>query len=208
MLKCLVAAATLMASTLSAQAAAVYTDRAAFEAALAGTVTTESYDCGSCTFVYLGTGAVTHNGVSYANAGSNNFLIGTFYGQTVSGTDFMQVENQNVTLTFGSGIRAIGLDVDNLFSDYTFTLGFGGETISVGSTADVHRFVGIIADGMFTEASLSSTGVVGVQFDNLTTATDAALTVPEPATLALALPLFGALALSRRRRSTTGPSVR
>lgn len=193
----------LAAGMVSAQAAAVFTDRAAFEAALAGTVATETFDCGGCTFSHLGTGTISHHGVTYTTTGGHNFLIGTHYGQTVSGTDFMQVENGNATLTFGSGIRAIGMDVDNLFTDYTFTLSFGGESISASSTADAHRFLGIIADDAFTEATLATTGTLGLQFDNLTTATDVALSVPEPGSLALALPLLGALAFSRRRSAST-----
>ena len=203
MIKRAIAASALAIGMVSAHAAAVFTDRTSFEAALAGTVTTETFGCGGCSFVHLGAGSVNYHGVNYATTGGNDFLIGTHYsGQTVSGTEFMQIENRNAKLTFGSGIRAIGMDVDYLFADYTFTLNFGGESISAVSTANAHRFLGIIADASFTEATITTSGSYA-QFDNLTTATDVSLAVPEPGSLALALPLFGALALSRRRSAGT-----
>lgn len=199
MIKQAIAASVLVVGMWSAQAAAVFTDRAAFEAALAGTVATETFDCGGCSFQYLGSGSIGYNGVNYATSGGNNFLIGSYYGSTVSGTDFMQIENSSATVSFGSDVRAIGMDVDSLFSDYTFTLSFGGESISVSSTAGQHRFLGIIADGAFSTAAILSTTIL--QFDNLTTATDAVASVPEPGTLALALPLVGAMVLRRRRQA-------
>ena len=198
--------AALGGASSVATAGAIFTDRAAFTAAVLGTVV-DDYNCSGCGFLYLGTGSASRNGVNYVNFGgvggngANNFLIGTFYGPNALGDDFFQAESTGITINLGASVLAIGMDIGALFGQDTYTLTVGATSVQGSANPQTAGFVGILADTPFTTASLSITGTgngIAIQIDDLTMASRV-VNVPEPATLALVGLGIGALGLRRRR---------
>ncbi|WP_425411087.1 VPLPA-CTERM sorting domain-containing protein [Hyphococcus sp.] len=203
--------AVLAATALPAQAAVVYTDRSAFEAALSGSVVTDDFDNDIATAdsITFDSGVVATKSSSGVPPTLNRVSNGDYDG-FVQRDDF-----RNITFDFPQSVSAFGADFSELSSlfingDFDGT----GETqfsISdiVGSDAG---FFGIIGEADFSSVfftTLAGTvltpgaapfGGETFSLDNLTLAGGVNAEVPVPAALPLLLTGLGALGFAGRRK--------
>jgi hypothetical protein len=197
-----------------AEAVQIFTDRAAWEAALAGAaITTDPFDSAIAPAATI----TFESGVISAGvpdpAGNNSVASSGAYQGGVGGTD-QNFAYESITWTFPVTIIGFGMDLFSGASASGLTLtadfdGTGDQTISVFDIlgAPGTGFLGIIGDVpistlFFTDEDLPSSQPFEIyEIDNLSFA--AATTVPEPATLALLGAGLAGLAWVARRRKAS-----
>jgi hypothetical protein len=181
-----------------AHAVQIFTDRTAWEAALAGAaITTDPFDNAipPATTLTFDSGVISTGTPSSAG---NNSVDSGFYNGGAGGTD-QNFAYESITWTFPLPIIGLGVDLFSAANASGLTLtgnfdGTGDQTISIFDVlgAPGTGFLGFIGDApissiLFTDEGLPSSSSFEIyQIDNLSFA--AAVAVPEPATLAL----FGA----------------
>lgn len=213
------AAAALCAAALStpAFASTVFSDRAAFNAAVANQITSTFEGVVPPGFdgTYFGTSG-GNNGVGFLGSEiliqSKNSGLGFWAAPGQYGSDYLYWESDVLTAFVLSPVTAIGFDFMELFGhDAQFTVEAGGVTtiIPVGATP---KFFGILADSSFDTVKITAQ-LNGPQQYNAWTLDNFSRNVPievdgggsgvpEPATWSLMLIGFGGLgALLRRRRA-------
>lgn len=181
------------ATVVSAATFTIYTDRTAFEAALAS-YTVETF-----------AGNTTSSGVAIAG-GSVSYASNELNDQINDG-----VGATSTTFSFPAAITAYGGNWDlagpgGPGTGIALATFDGASTYNVGTEIPntlAGTFWGFISDTSFTQVLLSegtqSAGVETYALDNLTTGVAAA--VPLPAGLPLLLSGFGAIGVLRRRRA-------
>lgn len=199
-MKKLVVALLVSASAVSASASVVvYTDRAAFTAALSSSTTATFDDAPSGSYTPLG--CVSNFGAFSASAANCRlYLIDSgFSGGTYTFGSGGALHNDTpadpTNFTIASGTRAFGLDIRN-FYDFGSTVDISSEVGNftvAGSQAGT--FFGLISDTAFTSVIVNTVGNY-TAFDNVTLGT--AADVPEPAMLGLFG--LGAIGLGLGRR--------
>jgi hypothetical protein len=212
-----VLAALLAGASTGANAAlTVYTDRAAFQAALTGGFATENFNTvvGETSFqaAPLVLGALTLQGAG-ANQLNRNFIDqppALFPQFNVDGTAFAHLlvntagGGSNVTLGFASSVFGFGADFAGLQDDQIRTeLTVGGEVVTPSVTVgDTGRFLGFLSDTAFSTVNFRHVGNSigdGFGMDNVVFGGVAAL--PEPQGLALVLTALACLGWATRRSS-------
>lgn len=197
--------AVMVALPLEAQTAVLtFTDRTAWQAALSGPISTETFD-----------NVITHadvitfdNGVTStaSPAGSilgNSVSSGVFNGYVDSGA--LQFIPDFLTFDFGGPITAFGADFEVLDPGET-TLNIGSLTFfaSLHSTiGGPDGFFGLVSDTAFSDIVLynpgGGDGGDSFTMDNMSTVS---ATVPEPTMLALFGLSLASLGIVLRRRKT------
>jgi hypothetical protein len=219
--KAFVAATAMVAVSAGAANAAltVFTSRAAFETALSGGFTTETFN-GVVGEPAFRTAPVTVGGLTLQGFGSSQFdrnfidqqplQFGVF---NVDGTAVVNavtaLGTSGLTVTLASGVRGFGADFaamqDGVFRTQIL---FGSQAYTPSVTAgNVVTFLGIVSDTPFTTVTFQSASVStsdGFAFDNVTFG-NVANGVPEPSTWAMMLVGFAGLAFASRRR--TRPAI-
>lgn len=192
----LFAAVALAVAGHAAQAAlVVYTDRAAFMAAVTSPVVTDFNGVAPPNaFVPLG---ATFTGVGYTFGGNDLFIVNPGFDalyQWGSG-DVLDLDNGTAGAVFlDPGVRAFGFDFG---SNSNQDILIGGTTSYDGNTRPNFHFFGVISDGPIDPITLSW-GFPQLIVDNIVVAQPAA-GVPTPAPLALlAVAALAAGALRRR----------
>ena len=232
-----IVAGTLLVSSASASAAVtVYTNQAAFNAAVSGAASygfagiapTNSPNPGN-NFIVINP---TVNGVTFTSTTANGapFVIDTS-SNSVYGVPFFSgqgnAENipaNNVTVTL-PGYGAFGFTYGSYISSaetYSATLNTGDVfNFSTGATNGTPQFIGFVSDTPLTSASLTSTAGpndltpggnnqgYGYAFDiiNFSLGSPTAGAVPEPATWAMMLLGFGMVGFAMRKRSNVRTKV-
>lgn len=203
-------AIALIAGTASAQLT-VFTDRAAWEAAVGGGIVTEDFnsqvDGVIADGATLDTGLlqITRNGGPNGGDGLLEIEPGTNFGD-IDGTRFISGEtgaapHERVEIAFnGQNIFAFGGDWTSPFSGDGIGLEVGGEIILLDSITGFNTgFVGFVSNG----ATFSEIAIVGnpadVTFQELWQGDNFSYAVPSPAAAGL-LGLGGIAIASRRRR--------
>ena len=188
-MKKLLITSALASLTLSANAYAgvtVYTSQSAFEAALGGFTTTE--DFADTTLV---------SGLTFTST-NGNINGGKFYDKITSA-------GATTTFSFANGTNAFGGTFDLSLANYGSGLKFliDGTTL-VGSIKNTPTgFFGFISDSAFSAVKIASS-TPGQEIYSLTNLvvgqSDVPGAVPEPATWALMILGFGAVAGAMRQR--------
>ena len=190
------AAAALTFATIagSANAATIYTDRAAWSAAAGGVQTTD-------TFEENGSGGYTYYGSSYTGANFSISVTGgngmytvdpDFNSSYVWGSgDVLDLEFGSASISVDPSITAFGFDFGNPSAFYASTVTVDGVAYSVNPQQ--FDFWGVV--GATGQVTITPNGGLGI-VDNLTTAA----AVPEPATWALMMLGIGGLGFALRRR--------
>jgi hypothetical protein len=192
--------AVMVVLPLELQAAVLtFTDRTAWEAAVSGTISTETFDndiahADVITFDNGVTSTATPSGSSTGNSVSS----GVFNGRVDSAN--MLPNPGFLTFDFGGLITGFGADFEDLDEGET-TLNIGSLTFFAGLYSSIggpDGFFGLVSDTAFSDIVLYSIGGDDIfLMDNMSTVS---ATVPEPATLALFG--FAALGVAARRRKT------
>lgn len=190
----LIAAAALVGFTAASQAAlVVYTDRAAFMAAVTSPVVS-TFDgvAPPNGFVPLGP---TFTGLGYTFAGDSLFIVDPGFDplyQWGSGGVLDLDGGVSGGVILGAAVRAFGFEFGSN-SDGDITI--GGQTYA-GNTRPAFHFFGVISDGPIAGIGMSW-GFPQLIVDNVVVAEPAAVPVPAPLALLLAAAIAGA-ALRRR----------
>lgn len=203
MKKFLLSTVTLMTvATTAAQANTVFTDRVAFEAALAS-FTTESFENNP-----QGGAVVTYGDLTIEETDGSNFLTNTlingFFTNAVTDGQgsawYDDNDNSVAVFSFAAPINAVGFDIATASSQTAAIVGPGfAENVAVGTSP---VFFGIIASSMFTSFTVDVTGGPEVGFDRVSFGMgDAQAPVPVPAAAPLMLAGLGALGLRRRKKA-------
>ena len=188
----------------------VFTNRAAWEAAVGGGIFTEDFNALAPQIIADGatidTGLVQITRDGSANGGDGLLEIepGGNFGN-VDGTTFLSGEtgitpHERVGISFGGqSIFAFGADWFSPFSGDGIALDVGGEIILLDSITGFNTgFVGFVsASDTFSEISIVGT-VEAITFQELWSADNFSFAIPTPATAALLG--IGGLAATRRRR--------
>ncbi|MEM9838748.1 MAG: VPLPA-CTERM sorting domain-containing protein [Pseudomonadota bacterium] len=202
MKKLLLSTAALAAFCSSAaQANTVFTDRAAFEAALTSFFT-ESFENNPQFDAVVTYGDLTIEETNGINSITNS-LISVFFTNAVtdgSGSVWYDDNDDSIAnFSFANPINAVGFDIATSASETASIVGPGfTESISVGTSP---VFFGIIATSMFTSFTVDVSGGPEVGFDRVSYGMGTAATVPIPAAAPLMLAGLGALGLRRRRKA-------
>jgi hypothetical protein len=193
----------------------VYTDRAAWQAALGGTLVVEDFNALPQASLVPGlntvgkldielTGAVTVNRIIDASGLLASDGSQYFHG----GLDFVGVEPTSLITLLPGLVRGFGADWTSTVTGGGLLLRAGGETVRFGDYlpgAMGNGFLGIIADVAFARIELDTVTGAAEQFgvDNVAFGEGGPfLMIAEPATLALMLP--GVVALRRRGGAQRG----
>lgn len=198
-----------VASSASAQFT-VFTDRSAWEAAVSGAITTETFNSTApMSFAdgqTLDTGLlqVTRDGSANGGDGALDILAGGAFGN-IDGTNFLDAEtgadpHERVEFGFnGQAVTAFGADFFSPFSGDGVGVEIDGELFLLDYITDFNTgFFGVVSTGSF-----DSVAVVGnpdtPSFQELWSADNVSYAaVPAPSTAALLG--LGGLAAARRRR--------
>ena len=203
--------AALVATSTAQAAITVYTNQAAYLAAVSSP--------GVDTFAGLSITGSTPSPLT-RTAGSYGYTASvsttSFYGAGTTANPWLSTNTASDTITFGSftgGVSAFGgnffgSNISGLFQAGSVTLSAtdaSGTTTQTIVGATTSSFLGFVSDGALLSASLKSvqptTGALWATADNLTLATT--LAVPEPQTYAMLLAGLGVVgAVARRRRSS------
>lgn len=197
----------------ASQASTVYSNSAAWQAAVAGGATTLSFDDQD----YSGSGGNNPLGTSLYLEGvdftSNS--AGTLWGRAPSysgdagyqTSNYLGVQTLSLGLAFPGPILAFSLDIgetNGFLRHYTITLS-NGEAYSFWNGAllqfdgnDFYTFFGVVSDTPFDSLTITASAVV-TGLDNVAYG-PLASQVPEPATAALLLAGLGLLGRQARRR--------
>lgn len=183
----------------SSAAPIIYTDRAAWEAAISG-VTTETYD----TYGWVAdhalviNGSIDVGGITYTAPG-RLAAVPASGGAAYHTSAYIEWQNPaSLTIDLPTLVRAVAFDI----GEYRGGVGTYGVTLGNGDVADItgilnaYKFFGIVTDTSFDTIQLTSS-VLFPTLDNLSYEVEAS-PVPEPASLIL----FGSglIALASRRR--------
>ncbi|MEW4490033.1 PEP-CTERM sorting domain-containing protein [Thalassoglobus sp. JC818] len=179
----------------------IFTDRAAFDAAIAGGITTDSFEDGFATgdsvtrvgFSMSETGGLT-NSIMASDAAMLGFLgLGGANTEGALAGTFADDGNSVLTFNFDSPINAFGID---LTSNVAGSITIGGDVASsVAVGAGGSQFFGVInTTGTFDELTVGFNGEANIGFDDLDFGNADLNTVPEPGTMALFA--FGALMMA------------
>jgi hypothetical protein len=209
------AALVVGASTSASAALTVYTDRAAFQAALTGGFTTENFNSvvgePDFTLAPLVVGGLTLQGFG-RQQGGRNYIDRNSPDLNVDGTPFATLYvtaregGTVVNLGFASSVFGFGADFRDLQDDEVRTeLTVGSApflpSITVGNTV---RFIGVISDTAFSNVNFRYIGNSfgdGFGMDNVVFGRVAA--VPEPEGLALVLTALACLGWATRRSTAS-----
>ena len=211
-----VCAAAIVSCLLPSSASAAtifYTDRAAWEAAVAGTPVTETYESYGFsdpfgdfvgTNVALGDYEYQITGSDFVAGifGINSDILGFDAGyQSGSYLEWQLGDNGNALLVsiLTGAVSAIGFDFGQFYGDVSpFLIVLGnGDSTTVDSADNAYSFFGAITDAPFSSFTIASEPFPIM--DNLSRV-DAATPVPEPASmLLLGSGLAGVAAYKRRR---------
>ncbi len=202
--------AALLMSSVTAQAATVFTDRAAWEAAVTGTITTDTFDTPIATAdaITFASGVVATKSSSGIPPTVNQVGNGTYSG-------FVQRDGfRTIEFAFPGAVTAFGGTFSDLLNSLFVTGLFDGveETLSITSAiGTAPGFFGVVGAASFSSLVFTTNaGVVlfpgggplgGELFsiDDLSFAQPAA--IPLPAALPLLLTALGGLVIARRRRA-------
>jgi len=196
-------------AVVAAQAAPVltiYNNRAAWEAAVAGSFSEEDFTGFAGTSyqvvpVDVGDFSVSKSGSDFGSEWHNVGPDAT--GNNVNGSAQINAatgEAGGLTLTFDSSIKALGGNFQGISDQRTTSINIGGTIVAIPNLNG--GFWGFTSDTPFTSAFffLSAGAADGFGIDNVVYSSAA---VPEPATLSLlGLGLLGAGARLRRRSTT------
>ena len=169
----------------------VYTDRAAWEAAVAGTIYTETFD-GDQAVAPLTAGALSTPLLEISIPAK------PLYGATIAAGIFTSVARGDGADVFALSAPTSALGVDVLYVEGSLDLPFtiGGATYTYRNPVypPVPGFFGIVSDEPFSSVSIGFTGYGGrlYRFDNFSVA-------PEPTELLLSLAAASAVLTARRR---------
>lgn len=186
-------------ATVAPAATVVYTDRAAFLAAITGAVTNDFEENGPGTFTNYPTGY--DGGLYLITSLTGVFTVDPdFDGFYNWGTgDVLDLETGDTTITLSPALRAFGFD----FGNPTGLPGSGLITINGDDYAQLGQptfnFFGIVSDGAIGPISINWNGGLGIM-DNVVFSRIGAAELPTPGTLAL-LGLGLLAAAARRRRA-------
>ena len=196
-------------ATASLAQVSVFTDRAAWEAAVGGAFTLE--DLNAITPGPIAAGAtldtgvlqITRDGSPNGDDGALDIDPGTTFGN-VDGTTFLAGEtgispHERVDFNFnGQDVFAFGADFASPFSGDGINLEFGGQLFSLDVIGSGTGFFGLVSSGDLA-STVSIVGDPGdVSFQELWQADNFVYAVPAPASAAL-LGLGGLVATRRRR---------
>lgn len=204
-----VLAASSLVGATALPAQTIFSDRSTWSAAVSGVTTLDFSGIAPAGFY-----AVIPNpdgGVTFSGA---NFFYATDPAYSPSFYDWgtgpvLFASSSNWTMTFGAGVRAVGLSFGSIVSDlFSFTLN-GGSTFGpyTGGTKPDWAFFGLTSNSDITTLSVNSVldPYVGVViYDDVSYAVSSASVVPEPSTmmlLATGLVSIGGLGLRRRSKS-------
>jgi hypothetical protein len=204
---CAVAALTGSASA----ALTIYTDRAAWEAAVGGGIFTEDFNSlapqiiGDGSTLDTGLLQITRDGSPNGGDGLLEIEPGANFGN-IDGTTFISGEtgaapHERVDIEFnGQAIFAFGADWFSPFSGDGIALEVGGELILLDSISGFDTgFVGFVSDSdTFTQISIVG-NPADITFQELWSADNFSYAIPGPAAFAL-LGVGGLLSGGRRRR--------
>lgn len=191
--------ATLLAASCfaQAQAATIYTNRAAFLAATSGQVIDDFEENASGSFTSYGS---TYAGTTFTVNGTNIFTVDPDFDPFYQwGTgDVLDFESSPGTITVNAGITALGFDFGNPanFQGAGFVTINGVNYNLLGQPN--FNFWGIVDTNPI--GTISWNGGLGIM-DNVTTGFGAV--VPEPSTWALLILGFGAVGAGMRRRKVS-----
>jgi len=209
-MKTKIAAATIIAagSTFAAAQPQVFTDRAAWEAAVGGLFTLEDFN--SIATGPITDGAtldtdklqITRNGAPNGADGDLAITDGSAFGN-IDGTNFLDGEtgaapHERVEFGFnGQSVIAFGADFSSPFSGDGIGIEFGDDLFLLDSIDSGTGFFGIVSD-----VAENNVAIVGtpddITFQELWQADNIAYAVPAPGSIALLG--LGGLAAARRRR--------
>ncbi len=200
----------LLGGARPAAAQTIYTDRAAFNAAVGGALNFESFennfaDAASVTFGPVTVTEAGGEGTAPIIAQLRNYpgLVG---GVPTHGTGAIGFDDNNesyLVFDFASPINAFGVDLAaNVSSSVTVS---GAANTTVNLAANTPAFIGIVFEsGTFNQVVFNPSGGPVVGFDalayGLKTSGDTPA-VPEPGALALFLPALAVVGILKRRRS-------
>lgn len=183
-------ALAMAVATAAAAVPTVYTNEAAFNAAISSAT---DYNFGFAGTEVLGS-SYTLGPVTFAGSVLQSYTDG--YGVQTKGVPY--IAGFGALLTIGSTTKALGLHLGSYFGFQTTTYTVGGITGTLGVPApNSTAFIGFI-----DSSPISATFTNNAELDTIrfTTGTGA---VPEPAAWALFVAGFGLVGLATRRRSAT-----
>ena len=196
---------TLLLGASPVFALAIFTDRTAWENAVSGTITTDTFsnNISQADSIILDTGIVSSlSGTQFIGSSSNSVDSGVFVG-FVNQTGCCNLEWDWSTL---GGVSAIGGDFFflNVPNGLTVTGDFDGtgdQTISVASTVGTENgFFGLIGASVFDTVIWSSNDGSGTGSGEFYQVDNFSFAVPEPSILTLLGIGFAGLGYARRRK--------
>jgi hypothetical protein len=214
-----VACGTALTGT-TAEAAQIFTDRAAWEAALSGaTIVNETFPdtIDNAPVITFASGVVSTGVDGLASNHVTGNALGGTYGANIDSnpSPFSETLFDSITWTFPTPVVAFGADWSN-FGAGGITLLASGDFDGTGtSTIDFvnvlgddvfnqHDFLGVIGDAAFANVVFTNSDhptILNVAFSaRFLSFTTGAVRVPQPATLLLLLAAFAVLSVAASRR--------
>jgi len=198
---CTAASALLLSAQLASAASfTIFTDRTAFETAVGGGLTTETFNSAGSEVSFGGSSTTFGQLTLSADATSTDYnridtppVLGEVDGNGTTAVNFFTKANNNAAISFDAPVMAFGADFFNFNDDTLRTqISVLGELFSPEVTVDYSlSFFGVISDQAFSSVLFSGLENDVFGMDNVSFSSSISV-VPLPAALPL---MAGALAI-------------